>query len=336
MGSYFKNAAFAAAAVLAASLALPAQAETQTVRLAKQFGISYLPMTVMEEKGLIEQEGAKRGLKLKAEWLRFTGGSGMNEALLSGNLDVAGGGVGPMLTIWGRTRNNMQVKGIASLNAMPLYLVTVNPDVKSLKDFKGTDKIAVPAVKTSIQAVTLQMAAEKEFGPGQQNRLDKLTVSMGHPDAQLAMMGGKSEVTAHFGSSPFQEAELKDPRARKVVDSYEVLGGPHTFNVLWATSRFAREKPEAVEAIIAALEEANRMIREDPEGMAELWIKAEKVNMDPKEAADIIRAPANEWTTTPKNVLKYLDYMHRAGLVTSKTDDWKDLFFENIHDASGS
>ena len=72
---------FAAAAVLACS-APNASAETRTVRVAKQFGISYLPLSVMEEKGLIESEGKKLGLDLKTEWLRFTGGPPMNEAIV--------------------------------------------------------------------------------------------------------------------------------------------------------------------------------------------------------------------------------------------------------------
>lgn len=337
MGFRFKRTAAAAvAALMLAPVSFAAHAETTTVRLAKQFGISYLPMTVMEELKLVEKQAAAKGFELKTEWLRFTGGSGMNEALISGNLDIAAGGVGPMLTIWGRTRNNLKVKGVAALNAMPLYLVTVNPNVKSLKDFTGTDKIALPAVKTSIQAVTLQMAAEQAFGPGQQNKLDSLTVSMGHPDAQLTMMGGKSEVTAHFGSSPFQELELKDPRAHKVLDSYQVLGGPHTFNVIWTTEKFATQNPKALAAVLAALEEANAMIRNDPAAMAALWIKAEGSKMSLDEAVALIKAPHNEWTTTPKKVLSYLEYMHRAGLVSSTTQDWKDLFFPGIHGASGS
>lgn len=339
MGLFFKRAAvFAAAALALVPLSLAAgtaRAETGTVRLAKQFGISYLPMTVMEELNLIEKQASAKGFALKTEWLRFTGGSGMNEALISGNLDIAAGGVGPMLTIWARTRGNLKVKGIAALNAMPLYLVSVNPNVKTIKDFTAADKIALPAVKTSIQAVTLQMAAEQAFGAGQQNKLDSLTVSMGHPDAQLTMMGGKSEVTAHFGSSPFQELELKDPRAHKVLDSYQVLGGPHTFNVIWTTEKFATENPKALAAVLAALEEANALIRKDPAAMAALWIKAEGSKMSVDEAVAIIKAPENEWTTTPKKVLSYLDYMHRAGLVGATTKDWKDIFFPAIHGAPG-
>ena len=203
----------------------------QTVRIAKQFGISYLPLTMMEQKNLLEQHGKRLGLDLKPEWIRLVSGAPMNEAIISGSLDFASGGVGPLLTIWGRTRGNIGVKGVAAINSMPLYLNTINPDVKSLKDFTDKDRIALPAVKVSIQAVTLQMAAEKAFGPGQHGKLDSLTVSLSHPDGMSAMLSGRSEITAHFSSAPFQYQQLDDKRVRKVLDSYEVLGGPHTFNV---------------------------------------------------------------------------------------------------------
>ena len=98
----------------------PAPAEVTEVRLAQQFGINYLPLTIMAEKKLLEQEGKKLGLDLTTEWIRFTGGPPMNEALISGNLDFASGGVSPMVTIWARTQGNLKVKGICAINSMPL------------------------------------------------------------------------------------------------------------------------------------------------------------------------------------------------------------------------
>lgn len=313
-----------------------ASAEADTVRIAKQFGISYLPLTIMEEKKLFEKHAKAAGLDIKVEWLRFTAGSGMNEALLSGNLDFASGGVGPMLTIWGKTQNNIVVKGVAALNAMPLYLVTTNPNVKTIKDFTEKDKIALPGVKTSIQAVTLQMAAEKAFGAGQQGKLDPLTVSMGHPDALAAMLGGVSEINSHFGSAPFQDQELADPRVHKVLDSYDVLGGPHTFNAVWASKKFVESNPKLVKAFIGALEESVTIIKADPAAAAAIWIKAENSKISAADAEKIIRDPNNVWTTTPKKVLVYLDYMNRAGLVAAKTTNWRDIFFDGIHSADGS
>ncbi|HXO70487.1 MAG TPA: ABC transporter substrate-binding protein [Bradyrhizobium sp.] len=332
----FKTLVAAAIGLLSIGFSGAAHAEADTVRIAKQFGISYLPLTLMEEEKLFEQQAKKQGLDIKVEWLRLSAGAPMNDAILSGNLDFASGGVGPLLTIWGKTQTNVMVKGVAALNAMPLYLVTTNPNIKTIKDYTEKDKIALPGVKTSIQAVTLQMAAEKVFGKGQQDKLDSFTISMSHPDAMIAMLGGKAEINSHFGSAPFQEQELADPRVHKVLDSYEVLGGPHTFNVVWANSKFVNANPKIVKAFLDALEESMTRIKSDPAKAAAIWIKAENSKLSPGDAEKIIRDPQNEWTTTPKKVLTYLDYMNRAGLVATKTNDWKDIFFSGIHGVPGS
>jgi NitT/TauT family transport system substrate-binding protein len=329
----------AAAAALALGTLMgvgSALAQTKTVRLAKQFGISYLPLTIMEEKKLLEQHGKRLGLDLATEWVKFTGGPPMNEAIVSGNLDFASGGVGPLLTIWGRTRNNIGVKGVAAINSMPLYLNTINPDVKTIKDFTDKDRIALPAVKVSIQAVTLQMAAEKAFGPGQHGKLDHLTVSLGHPDGMAQMMSGRSEITAHFSSAPFQYQQLEDKRVRKVLDSYEVLGGAHTFNSVWTTAKFYNENRKVVQAFLAALDDAMKQIAADPAGAAALWVKAEGSKLSPADAERIIRLPENEWTMVPKKIMDYADYMSRVGMLPVKPSSWRDVYFEESHQLPGS
>ncbi len=316
--------------------ASPAGAETKTVRLAKQFGIGYLPLTVMEDKKLLEEQGKKLGLDLVTEWVKFTGGPPMNEAILSGTLDFASGGVGPLLTIWGKTRGNLGVKGVAAINAMPLYLNTIDPNVKSIKDLTDKDRIALPAVKVSIQAVTLQMAAEKVFGPGQQGKLDPLTVSLSHPDGMAQMMSGTSEITAHFTSAQFMYQELEDSRVHQILDSYEVLGGPHTFNSVWATSNYYNENRQVVQAFVAALDEAMAFIKKDPAGAAALWVRAENSKLPVAQAEKIIRAPENEWTTTPKKIMDYADFMNRVGVLAAKPGSWRDVYFEEVHKLPGS
>src|SRR5215218_10233791 len=207
-------------AALAASLWSPgAEAQVKTVRLAKQFGISYLPLTIMEDKKLLEEQAKKLGVEVKTEWLQLSAGSPMNEALISGNLDFASGGVGPLLTIWSRTRANLKVKGVAAINSMPIWLTTINPAVKTVKDFTEKDRIALPAVKSSIQAVTLQMAAEQAFGAGNFAKLDALTVTRSHPDAQAALLGN-TEINAHFSSPPFQYQQLRRNDIHTVLNSY--------------------------------------------------------------------------------------------------------------------
>src|SRR6476620_10748089 len=253
-----------------------ARAEMSEINVAQQYGIGYLPLMIMEDQKLIEKHAKAAGLDVKVGWAKFAGGNVMNDALLSNSLQFASGGVGPLVTLWAKTRGNLDVKAVSAINSMPIYLTTRIPDVKTLKDFTAKDRIALPAVKVSIQAVTLQMAAEKVFGEGQQGKLDSLTVSMSHPDAQTALLSGQSEITAHFGSPPFQYQQLQKPGIHTVLNSYEVLGGPATFNVVWTMSKFRNENPKLYDAFVKALDEATAMINTDRQKAAEAYLRISK------------------------------------------------------------
>ena len=319
-----------------ALLAPPLHAEMAEIKVAQQYGISYLPLMLMEEQKLIEKHAKAAGVDVKVGWAKFAGGNVMNDALLSNSLQFASGGVGPLVTLWARTKGNLDVKAVSAINSMPLYLNTRNPNVKTIKDFTEKDKIALPAVKVSIQAVTLQMAAEKAFGEGQQGKLDALTVSLSHPDAQVALLSGASEITAHFGSPPFQYQQLEKPGIHTVLNSYDVLGGPATFNVVWTTSKFRSENPKLYDAFVKALDEATAIINRDKKAAAEAYLRISK---DKDTVADILAMlndPAIVYTTTPQNVMKYVDFMNKIGSIKVKPDSWKDLFFPNIHGAAGS
>ena len=314
---------------------MPARAEMSEIKVAQQYGISYLPLMIMEDQKLIEKHAKAAGVDVKVSWAKFAGGNVMNDALLSDSLQFASGGVGPLVTLWAKTRGNLDVKAVSAINSMPLYLTTRNPDVKTLKDFTSKDKIALPAVKVSIQAVTLQMAAEKAFGEGQQNKLDPLTVTMSHPDAMTAMLSG-SEVDSHFTSPPFQYQELAEPGVHRVLSSYEVLGGPATFNVVWTTTKFRAENPKLYAAFVAALDEVTAMINKDKRAAAETYLRLSKDKSSVESIAKMLNDPEIVYTTTPQNVMKYVEFMNKIGSIKAKPDSWKDLFFPNIHSASGS
>jgi NitT/TauT family transport system substrate-binding protein len=325
----------AAAVTLAVSASI-AKAEPRVVRIAKQYGIAYIPLTIIQEQKLLESEGKKLGLDLTTEWVRFTGGPPMNEALISGNLDFASGGIGPFVTIWSRTHENFKVKGITALDSMPLYLNTINPDVKTIKDFTDKDRIALPAVRVSLQAVILQMAAEKVFGQGQEHKLDPWTVSLSHPDGLAQMMSFKSQVTAHFTAAPFMYQELADKRVHRVLNSYDVFGGPHTFIIVWAAAKLYEGEPKVVQAFLNAVRIAMKEIHDDPAGMAALWVKADKSKLPVAEAEKIIRDPENSWSMTPQKTMVVADYMSRVKMVPVAPKDWKDMFIDAVHDLPGS
>lgn len=325
---------FAALALLT-PLAGLAHAEVKEVRLSKQYGLSYLPLIVMEEKQLIEKHAAKAGLgELKVSWSTFSSGAVMNDALLSGGIDFASGGVAPMLTIWDKTKGG--VKGVSALDSIPIYLNSNNPEVRSIKDLTDKDRIALPAVKVSVQAVTLQMAAAKQFGEKNYDKLDKLTVSMKHPDALVALLSGKSEVTGHLASPPFMFQELKDPKVRTILNSFDVLGGPHTFDVVWTTKSFYEGNPKTYAAVFAALEEAIAIINKDKRAAAELYVKASKSKEAVSEVYGYLSKQPVSYTTTPLNITKYSDFMYQIGTLKNRPGSWKDLFFPNVHAKKGS
>jgi NitT/TauT family transport system substrate-binding protein len=317
-------------------VAIPARAEMAEIAVAQQYGIGYLPLMLMEEKKLIEKHAKAAGVDVKVGWAKFAGGNVMNDALLSGNLQFASGGVGPLLTLWARTRGNLDVRGVGALNSMPLHLVTRNPNVKTISDFRDSDRIALPAVKVSVQAVLLQMAAEQAFGPGQQNRLDPLTVTMSHPDAMQALLSGQSEINAHFGSPPFQYQETARGGNHVVLNSYDVLGGPATFNVVWTTAKFRNDNPKLYDAFVKALDEAIAEINRDKRAAAESYLRISK---DKDSVDNILRTmndPTIVYTTAPQNIMKFAEFMQKIGAIKAKPESWRDFFFPNAHALPGS
>ena len=296
----------------------------------------YLPLMLMEDGGLIEKQAKAAGVDVKVTWATFAGGNVMNDALLSGSLQFASGGVGPLITLWARTRGNLDVRGVAALNSMPLYLVTRNPSVKSVKDLTEKDRIGLPAVKISVQALALQMAAEEAFGPGQQNRLDPLTVTMSHPDAMQALLSGQSEVNAHFGSPPFQYQELSRPGMHRVLNNYDVMGGAVTFNLAWTSEKFRAGNPKLYAAFVKALDEAEAMINRDKRAAAEAYLRISKDKDSLENIEKMLNDPEIVYTTTPQNVMKYADFMFKTGAIKVKPESWKDLFFPSAQSLPGS
>lgn len=314
-----------------------ANAEAQKVRVAFQPGATYLPLLVMKRHKLIEKHAQKAGLgNVEATWGMFGSGAAVNDGLISGQLDFAGTGTPPAITLWARTRDTAQVKGVAAFSDVPQYLVTTNPNVKSLRDFTDKDRIALPAVKVSLQAVTLQMAVAKEFGDGNYAKLDHLTVSMRHPDAMVALLSAKSEITAHFSNPPFMFKQLQDPRVRKVLSSFDVFGGPASNGVIVAPAAFRRDNPRLYRAFLAALDEAMDMIKADLRAAVRVYL-AESKDKEPEDSLlKMLSSPDIAFTAVPHNTMVFADFMFRRGLIPVRPQSWKDLFFPEIHDRPGS
>jgi NitT/TauT family transport system substrate-binding protein len=318
-------------------LVAPARAEVDVVKIPKGAGgVGFLPLIVMEEKKLVEAEAQKMGLKLAAEYIRLGGPAVVNDMLLAGAAHFAPAGPPAFITIWDRTANNMKVKGVAAMTSIPMYLNTKAPHLKSLKDLTPNDKIAVTAVKVSIPAIIMQMQAIKEGGKANYAKYDPYTVSLTHPDGVIALLSGKSEVTAHFTSPPFHQRERRDPAVRTIATSNDIMGAPSTFTMLYAPTKFHDENPKAYAAVLAALKGAIDFINADKKAAAEVFLNsAEGRGWKLDDLMEILNDPDVRFTTSPESVMKYANFMADVGSIKQRAQRWQDMFFPAIHGVKG-
>jgi NitT/TauT family transport system substrate-binding protein len=327
---------FAALILALALIPLGARAEVAEVALAQQFGISFMPLMLMEHDRLIEKEAVRLGLpEPKVTWAKVAGPSVMNDGLLSGALHFVSTGVPSLGLLWDRTKSGVGVKGLSAICSYPLNLNTRNEAVKSIRDFGETDRIAVPSVKVSTQAILLQMEAEKIFGPGKHTAIDHLTVSLAHPDAMASLLNPTSQVTAHFASSPFHEAEIKDKKIHTVLNSYEILGGQATALVLLTTERFRTANPKTTQAVMAALKDAIDRVNADKADAARRYKEMSGDKTPVEEIHAMMADPGFNYTLTPQKVGVTVQFQHRIGSVKSPVASWQELFFPEAHDLPG-
>ena len=345
--TFLKKSATAAACgavalAMTAMSAAPAKAETNEVRFAQQFGLLYLPMHVVVDQKLIESCAKDSGLgDMKVTMHRFSGGAAVNQALLSNNVDFAAGGVGPLLKLWDKTKGRINVKAMTSMSAMPLKLNTNVAEIKKLEDYVGlTDhKISTPSVKVSIQAVVLQMAAAKQWGPKEAYKLDPLTVSMKHPSAAAALLAGGQAVKSHFATLPTSYQELKEGKGKvhTVLTSYDVLGGEHTTVAMYNTEKFKTENPKTYECVWKSYRKAMAWINEDTDRAGALFKKFTKSKLPLEDIQAMIRSKSEmHYSLQPNRTMQFAEFMHSIGAIKNMPSSWKDYYWENNYDQEGS
>jgi NitT/TauT family transport system substrate-binding protein len=328
------------AAAVTLSLAGPAivrsaLGEVNEVRLTRQPGLVYLPLMIMEHEKFIEKEAKARGNPdLKVSWFVFNSGGAAVDALLSGNVDFVTSGCSNLLVAW--SASGGKVKGVGGAGAIPMILVTRNPNVKSLKDFTSADKIAVPTVRVSMQAVMMQMEAEKEFGLDQIRKMDPITVAMGHPDAYAALSTGKGEIDSHFSLPPYEQEELKLPGVHAVIDSVKIAGGPVSNGVVFSSVAFHDNNPATYAAVLAALRDAQALIRNDKRAAAQIYLAETHEKLTVDELVTIMNGPNFVYSVAPQRAQKVSETMYRAGSIKMKATSWRDFFFPEVYNDKGS
>jgi NitT/TauT family transport system substrate-binding protein len=325
-----------AAAFLAGLLPGSARAELSELKIAIQYGLGYLPLMVAKNHHLIEKQAEAHGAgKVKVTWIVLNGGVAANDALLTGDAQIVGAGIAPLLTIWDKTRGSNQVKALIGLDSSAYWITSNNPKVHSIRDLTEKDRIAVPAVKVSINSVILQIAAEKEFGPGHQYDFERLTVQLSPPEATAALISGRTEITGHITTPIYGTVQLASPNVHRILNSRDAIGRA-ALVLAYGTSQFYEQNPKLVASFLDAVREGFALIEQDKNEAAHIYLAEEPNKLTEPEVAALLDNPDVSYSLVPVNTGIIADFMYQVGSIKTKPGSWKDYVFPVLHDQPGS
>jgi NitT/TauT family transport system substrate-binding protein len=326
-----------AAAVGLAAWAPGVAADPPSVRLLRSSDLAALPLIVVEHDHLIEKQAQARGLgTVTVRWLDPAGGA--LDALVNGQADLV-----PTLDLaqfaaaWDeRSGAPQEIRALVALAQTPYLLLSRNPAIATIRDFTAKDRIAVPAVKSSLPAVMLEMAAAQEWGAEHYDRLDALTVARSDDAADDALHAANGDVDAHFVRLPYADDERAEQTIHRVMDSFDIAG-PHSIAVLVATSRFRDGNPALCAAVAAAVGEADDFIARNRGAAAEIYDGAIKDQDIPIEVlSDMLGDPDLAYRPAPAGVIHLTGFLHQIGRLQHNPDSWQQLFFPEIYKLGGS
>jgi NitT/TauT family transport system substrate-binding protein len=322
-------------ALLIATIGTPALAQ-QEVRIGIGFGIAFLPTYLCQELMLVEKEAKAAGLNVRTSYQRFSGSGPMQDAIVSGAIDMGPYGAAALLIAWEKEKNTpRQTFAVSGVTTLPLVLVTNRANVRSISDLKATDRIAMPSL-VSPQMYLLQMESEKVFGPGQYDKLRTQVVALPHSESINALLSGSTDVTTYFSSAPFTQAALKSPKIHSILTSSDVMG-QSSFLIMGATKRYIEANPKMPGVIAKAIDTAATIIKTDPKRAAEIYLKYEpSKTLDVAAVEAILKELADDFGSSVHGVQAYADFMGELGQLKNPPKSWKDIVTPSIANTASS
>ncbi len=312
--------------VMVATL-VPALAQDQ-VKIGVGYGLAFLPVYICEDLKLIEKYAKEAHLDVKVSFPRLLGAVQVQSAIASGAIDMGPFGTAPLLSAWDKAKDTPQhILAVSGMTSLPLVLVSNQPDEQSLADLKPSDRIALPTL-TSPQMELLELQSEKVFG--QYDRLRGQVVVLSHADAVDALGEGAGrrtgQVTAYFSSPPFTQLALRDPNVHPILRSSDVINGKFSFLVLGATKAYIESQPQMPEIIDKAMDEAARIIHDEPRRAAQIYLTHEPSGTLNGAAMNaVIGDIKDDFGSAVYGVQAMADFMGRHGELKVPPQSWKEI-----------
>jgi len=302
----------------------------QEVKIGVGFGLAFLPIYICEDLKLVEKHAKAAGLDVKADFPRFMGAAQVQDAVASGAIDMGPYGIAPLLAAWQNAKGTPgQILAVSGITSLPLILLSNQPNEQTLADLRPDDRIAVPTL-TSPQSYVLELQSEKTFG--QFDRLRSQLVALPHAEAIAALVAGEpssqpaDQVTAYFSSPPYAELALRGANVHALFRSSDAASGKSSFLILGATRATIEAHPQLPAIIDQAMDEAARIIHDDPHRAAQIYLTHEPSSaLDAATMEAVIRDIRGEFGSTIYGVQTLADFMGRHGELKTPPQSWKDI-----------
>jgi NitT/TauT family transport system substrate-binding protein len=307
-------------------VARPACADEQ-VKIGIGFGLAFLPTYICEDLKLVEKYGKEQHLTTRASYERFLDAAAVQGAITSRTIDMGPFGTAPLLTAWERGKEikdaRRQIFAVSGMTTMPLALLSDQPRVRNIADLRQSDRIAIPTL-TSPQMYLLEMQSEKVLG--QYDRLRDQVVMLSHADAIAALFSGDGPATAYFASPPFTQIALKDSKIHRILSTEDVIGGKASFLIVGAAKSYIEAHPKIPEIVDKAMDEAARLIRDDPRRAAQIYLEHEPSKaLDAADIEAVLREYKDAFGSPVEGTQAFADFMGRHGELKAPPQSWKEI-----------
>jgi ABC-type nitrate/sulfonate/bicarbonate transport system substrate-binding protein len=327
-------AAVAAALFALCAIAAPTQAAPRgEVRIGIGFGLAFLPIYICQDLKLVEKYAKGQHLDIDATYQRFLDAGSVEEAIESGTIDIGPYGVAPLLAA-SEQPTKRQILAVSGITTLPLTLLTNRRSVHGIADLGPGDRIAIPT-PTAPQLYFLQIASEKLFG--KYDRLADQLTFISHGAALAALISGAGTVTAYFSSPPYTQIALKDARIHSILRSEDLIGGKASFLVLGARKSYVEAHARVAEAVAKAIDEAARIIHDDPARAARIYLTHEPSKaLNEADIEAVLRQDKDEFGSAVQGFKVLADFLSRHGELKSPLKSWRDIVAPALLNSPGS
>jgi len=105
-----------------------------------------------------------------------------------------------------------------------------------------------------------------------------------------------------------------------------------TLDVVFAPRRLVDAEPALARAFLGALDEANRLIAQNPQAAAQIYVASSGFGVSREHVVQTLAAPESRFSVWPEQLMEYVDFLYMVGTIKARPRTWNDMFVPMLGD----